>query len=189
MNPNRFYYKTIGTDSTNKPIYEKIYQEWKGEIHFKTNAQVAIWNAELLGQMSDGLFENSSVDWGFWSELEPIVKEPKGWLRFDNVIPHSWGLYFGEIIEFHEEEMLFQGKCGLTNITNSTEIDALRWDMKGIGQETSIQDELYERFKCTMHHLELEILKKNYTKEQLEDDLDYITEVMDTSIRKIVYID
>lgn len=51
-----------------------------GHIYFRTYTQVALWECEIKGQISDGMWENSnpSAHWKFWCDLEGTmaVDEP-----------------------------------------------------------------------------------------------------------------
>lgn len=43
-------------------------------LTFRNKAQEEIWNEEILGQMSDGLWENTpNVGWEFWTEVKTSV--------------------------------------------------------------------------------------------------------------------
>jgi len=61
---------------------------WKPgcEIHFENDQQKAIWMM-LLGQLSDGYWENSNINWMFWYSLTPIVDGTLGWKVDHNNIP------------------------------------------------------------------------------------------------------
>jgi hypothetical protein len=58
--------------------YEK-YAGTKGKIHFSTKEAAALWDKELTGQISDGMYENSSPDWKFWCSLDSVVDGQVGW--------------------------------------------------------------------------------------------------------------
>ena len=51
------------------------------KIHFKTKEAEALWDYEILGQLSDGLWENSRPygHWKFWAECKPVVDGKVGW--------------------------------------------------------------------------------------------------------------
>lgn len=46
-----------------------------GTISFPTRSACAVWRAEILGQMSDGMWENTSPGdhWVFWHRLRTVV--------------------------------------------------------------------------------------------------------------------
>jgi len=51
---------------------------YHGEIHLPTKTAIAIWRAEILGQMSDGMWENcrQSDHWKFWHDMTPVLGSP-----------------------------------------------------------------------------------------------------------------
>jgi hypothetical protein len=88
------------------------WDEAKGEIHFQTRSQLAIWVRECLGQISDGVFENSDCDFGFWYDLRPIVDGTLGWKRYDDVVPQGmWPTDLSEVREYVGERMLEYGRA------------------------------------------------------------------------------
>jgi hypothetical protein len=188
----RFYYHTLGKDGAGKEIYEKIYIDWSGEIHFKNMAQVSLWNNELIGQMSDGQWENSHVSWEFWHGLEPMVKEPQGWITFDDEIPHHWGLDFYCLTEGGlDDRMILKARCGLAGIVDSDEVHAIEsytWHPER-PDDNEVTKRLCDRFHTDMHGVLIQVMMHSYDHAALLEDLDYITETMDTSIRKIGYLD
>ncbi len=49
-----------------------------GTMFLPSNTAIALWNAELLGQLSDGMWENSSpaAHWRFWHAMHVVAGSP-----------------------------------------------------------------------------------------------------------------
>lgn len=187
----RWHYKTIGKDSQGEDIYERVYDEWDGEIHFKTMPQIGIWNNMIIGQLSDGMWENSNVDWFFWNALEPMIKEPKGWIA-SRVPTGGMGLWLGELITEDyglDDNMILIGKAASIGIVDEDEWHVLEYKLKGyelIKDYIEVEKKLMKRFE---NNLISSFNKTEYTLDQLNEDLDYISDVMGTSIRTIGFVD
>ncbi len=52
-------------------------RQYEGKITFPTMASYALWKAEFLGQLSDGMWENTRPldHWKFWHTLEPVYEK------------------------------------------------------------------------------------------------------------------
>jgi len=68
----------------NKKYY---WDEGFGEIHFMNERQGWIWLNCVLGQLSDGYWENSNVDYIFWFKLKVICDGKLGWKVNDDSMP------------------------------------------------------------------------------------------------------
>jgi len=90
-------------DEEHKKYY---WEEAKGEIHFKNDDQLYLWRL-ILGQISDGYWENKINNWRFWYELKPIVDGALGWKRYDDVVPlgDEWPTDYYPIMENLWNEM------------------------------------------------------------------------------------
>jgi hypothetical protein len=71
-----YYYCDKPYNDSNKRYY---WDEAIGYIYFKNEIQKAIWVQEILGQISDGEWENSINDWEFWYRLVPVINNTLGW--------------------------------------------------------------------------------------------------------------
>ena len=60
------------------PYYEwkDRYKQGHGTITFPTPTALALWEKEILGQLSDGMWENSRPHdhWRYWSRLDSEVR-------------------------------------------------------------------------------------------------------------------
>lgn len=69
-------------------------------IEFETPEEVFIWCDELQGQMSDGQYENSNINWEFWCNL-PIVLGNK------TKVHSNQHIMMNVEIDFTEDDWLF----------------------------------------------------------------------------------
>jgi len=85
-----------------------------GTITFPNSSCVALWNNELTGQMSDGMWENSGPrdHWKFWGDLDAQVGAD-----CKVVSPRLWecrktGYNFAALYEIVGERMVATGRMG-----------------------------------------------------------------------------
>jgi hypothetical protein len=155
-------------------------EDYIGTIYFENEAQRAIWVCELLGQMSDGIWENEDVDVGFWESLKPEI-DPKirGWRCDTDRIPTCMGVDASRLIEFVDDRCidyvrLAKAGCPLDRI-----------DHVNLYSESSLPDKLTDEEKAWLAASK----EIDYDRDQLWDDLFAIREIMGNSLRKIGYID
>lgn len=99
-----------------EPVVSRIggrysrFDQCKGTISFPNRTAKAIWDHEILGQMSDGAFENSQPQdhWQYWSALTSQIGEPK---VVANMAPNKTGYNFEkEVIPYVGDRMIQYGK-------------------------------------------------------------------------------
>lgn len=80
-----------------------------GTLYFENETQVALWNSEIMGQLSDGMWENTRPDdhWKAWCDCTAKVAEDGAvgrdfWVRKEGYALHS-------LIEYVGDRMLFYG--------------------------------------------------------------------------------
>jgi hypothetical protein len=87
-------------------------------ITFKTPGAFAIWIAELTGQMSDGMWENTTPygHWRFWSDCEvQLGDENKVETDILWAIKKA-GYNFGALIPYVGERMISYGRMGQVTV-------------------------------------------------------------------------
>ena len=115
-----------GFDWNNEVEREKLkryyWEDNEGEIHFNNDKQKALWLL-LQGQLSDGQWENSDVDWCFWTKLKVIVDGTLGWKCYDDYIPDGeWPVNIFEL-----EDTLDDYKKSIETFLDIEEIDEETW--------------------------------------------------------------
>lgn len=79
-------------------------------ITFKTRTQAVIFKNEILGQISDGMWENTpGTDWRTWCHMQVFVCEQTG--RSCQVRKDGFALH--RLIEYVGERMILQAKLAL----------------------------------------------------------------------------
>ena len=175
--------------------YKKVYYDdshWIGEIHFQNNEQIAMWELFILGHLSDGYWENSNVDWGFWHELRPIISEQKGWIA-NRVPTGGMSLWLGEMLEMDcYDELIERAAAGRIGITDDEEYKVIEYIDGKYGtpadSDGAIQ-RLTEKFGSPEKAFSAWCNVEKPTHEEIDQWLDYMSEVMGTSIRKIGFVD
>jgi hypothetical protein len=75
-----------------------------GTLYLKSKTQCEIYAKEIKGQLSDGMWENDTFDWGFWGDLEAKVEEGKfGWLA--DKIPDRMAFDLCSLVEYTGDRM------------------------------------------------------------------------------------
>lgn len=92
---------------------------------------VALWHAELTGQMSDGLWENTRPHdhWRFWCDLEVVTGDKDVAQPIAGCWPDKTSYSFGRLIEYVGDRMLKYGQMAKAGAdpTNRELIDAGEW--------------------------------------------------------------
>lgn len=154
----------------------------KGTIYLPTNSAIAVWTHEILGQMSDGMWENARPDdhWMFWHDLKiakgaPAVKVQSGGS------PSRTSYGFAGLLPVIGDRMVALGKMG--TITDDEDMlhaaeympatleewtkgkETGKWPYSFVGNYMAkITPEIAERFYRT-----------NYSMSNLKSDLKLIT--------------
>lgn len=83
----------------------------KGTIYFPTPSALAIWEHNILGQLSDGAWENTRPEdhWRFWHDLTPALGNP-GYEA--NGYPVKTGYNLQSLRQYIEDELLAMGRMG-----------------------------------------------------------------------------
>lgn len=59
-----------------KELHKKLEEATQAYIEFSSPAELALWKEELLGQISDGAYENTpDSNWEYWADLPARVGE------------------------------------------------------------------------------------------------------------------
>lgn len=100
--------------SSNPEAREYWWDNPQGEIHFRNRSQLRIWVQEWLGQISDGVWENSNVDYAHWYSLKPIIDGRLGWKRYDDYVPigGEWPYEQWQLLEYVGDRMMQYGAEG-----------------------------------------------------------------------------
>jgi hypothetical protein len=85
---------------------------YKGFINFRTPIQKTLWDHMILGQLSDGMWENTKPydHWKFWHELESKVGKPA--VGFEKTYPCKvdYNLSSSALLDAVGDEMIALGK-------------------------------------------------------------------------------
>lgn len=84
----------------------------QGKIIFLTSSQLALWQCEILGQLSDGMWENSrpSDHWQFWHRLDADIGMEPHVVMTGFGGPRRSGYVLTSLIEYVGERMVNIGK-------------------------------------------------------------------------------
>ena len=118
-------------------------------FEFETPEEVFIWVDELQGQMSDGQYENSYINWEFWCNL-PIV------LGDTTEVHSSQHIEMNTEIDFTEDDWLFSedystNKSDARATFSHIDDDELNEYLKRISKAMNVFadiDEDYDPNKC-----------------------------------------
>jgi len=113
-------------------------------FEFETDEELELWREELRGQLSDGQYENSYVNWEFWIGLETEVGD-------ETKVHSSEQIEMNTKIDFTELGFLFTDKATLRGGVRSkyTEDDVLPY-LEKISEamnDFAIIDENYNPYK------------------------------------------
>lgn len=97
-----------------------------GSITFATKSQYNIWTEEIIGQLSDGYWENTKPydHWKFWNDLSVGIGVPG--IKASGY-PKKTGYNLSALIEYVGDRMLIYGKAGKAGITNSFKIKGFEY--------------------------------------------------------------
>lgn len=89
-------------------------REKLGTIYFTTFSAAMIWKNEVLGQMSDGMWENSSPDdhWEFWHSLDVAVGPEDKVVTDTPYLCKKTGYNIAGLYEYVVDRMLAVGRFG-----------------------------------------------------------------------------
>ncbi len=101
--------------------------ETTGVIAFATSTQYALWQREIRGQLSDGMWENSRPfeHWRPWCNLVPVITDGLTYVKFGSRYPTKvkYALLRLCSIPEIEQRMIIVGRMALADITVSTHGD------------------------------------------------------------------
>jgi hypothetical protein len=97
-----------------------------GTITFQNNSQLALWNHEITGQMSDGMWENSRPHdhWKFWGRLEAKVGTE---LKVETIRPwecKKTAYNLNALLEYVEDRMLKVGRMAMVLGVTANDLQA-----------------------------------------------------------------
>lgn len=69
----------VGSKEWRRKMDSRRRRDVKGKIYLPTPTALALWSSEIRGQLSDGMWENSTPweHWVFWSKMTPELGAPK----------------------------------------------------------------------------------------------------------------
>jgi hypothetical protein len=154
-----------------------------GTITFPNRSCLALWTCEILGQMSDGLWENSKPHdhWQFWSDLEPRIADDCKVVTDEAWKCRKTGYNLTSLLEYVGDRMLAVGRMACITDDQSIwrhaeAIDRMSlaefYAAKKAGSLGEIPDDIYTRYNAT-----------HYTIKDLKKDLARIKSVMKTVSR------
>lgn len=161
-----------------------------GTIAFFNNTQKALWDNEILGQISDGMWENSpNSNWEFWHYLTSTVSgQPgvKGATTYGNV---NLNLANPQLIEVVGDRMIAMAK--MAKLTKDNEVIRAAKYLEGITSEEDLHKMMSKpNYKGSYMEKELskipdELFQKwllvPYTKTNLVADLKAMSDIMKTA--------
>jgi hypothetical protein len=87
-----------------------------GNIEFPNTSCFALWVAEISGQLSDGMWENTAPmdHWKFWCHLEPKVGGCRVVLNANRFVPYrqKTGYNIAALYEYVGDRMVAYGRMG-----------------------------------------------------------------------------
>lgn len=95
------------------PKYDQ-FANVKGTIYLPTKTAKAIWDKEITGQLSDGMWENSTPQnhWRFWTSLESAFGSPG---RVEANEEYSKGYNLSSLIPYVGDRMISVAKMALVD--------------------------------------------------------------------------
>jgi len=101
-----------------------------GTISFPTRSALAVWRAEILGQLSDGMWENTAPHdhWEFWHQLRTVVdgsKKPHVVMDEGRHVPYNQKVSYNVagLYPIIGDRMLAFGRMGRT-LSSVVDVDA-----------------------------------------------------------------
>lgn len=125
---NRVFASLLNQDSPRFPKYASVQKNHKAStatLYLPTQSAIALWESELKGQISDGMWENTNVrgHWEFWHDCNVKLGPPH---LESNVEPPKSGYRFSSLIEHVGDRMLAFGRMGKMT-TDLKMIEAAEW--------------------------------------------------------------
>lgn len=136
----------------------------KGTIYLPTPSAMALWDNELKGQFSDGMWENSGPrdHWIFWSNMKTAQGAPK---LEANQSPIKDSYNLGSLIDVVGDRMINTGKMALAGGTTYEQLHAAE-EMPATLAEFMRSKETgswkYDYVKKYMDHITPELAQKYY---------------------------
>lgn len=170
----------------NEPIneYYDMYRTAEGTIYFRNKTQAALWEYELLGQLSDGYWENSGgQSWIFWHRLNVAI-DPQNPRVEANMSPDkvNYNLSSPDLLEAVGDRMLCIAK--MSKITDDKEklkaaeyleyVDSIE-DLNRLKQKHNYQSEY---LKVIDEDTFKKFQEVNYTMGNMKGDLNDMKDIM-----------
>jgi hypothetical protein len=165
-----------------------------GTLYLKNLRQKGIYECELLGQLSDGIWENDNFNWSFWHGLDVEVSDDKfGWYS-NEIIPDRTGFELYKLNDYDLTDRVKKFAILYEMGYNKEEAETLEsqdYQLKyGFDKYTEKCIEHCPSLKDKMPDTgEIEVRISQYDEEMLYEDLESIMRAMETSIRKIGFLD
>ena len=176
-----------------RTVYDR-YRHTKGTLHFPSLEAKILWDTCLVGQISDGEYENTSPDWKFWSSLDAVADGKYGWEANNSPIRTSYAFRGSrEVCEDEWLAVLRAVKLGLLEDSDSylvtwvesphylDEPDAWVWSEKGYKEVGEKFKELFGDAAGLKDALE----STGYTKRDVDRVLKEVRESLKTNYRHV----
>lgn len=114
-----------------------------GYFEFQTRSEQQIWKQELLGQLSDGQYECSNVNWEWWHSLPTKVGD-------ETKVHSDEEIMMNTEIDFTELEFLFGNKKekGIrSKFANKDKLNIYLQRISDAMNEFAIIDENYDPYR------------------------------------------
>lgn len=101
----------FGGRRSNRYVRPRHGETATGTIYLPTPSAIALWQGEILGQMSDGMWENTKPDnhWVFWGKMNVALGTPK----LDSSEPPVKSSYnLAGLLEYVGDRMVNIGRMG-----------------------------------------------------------------------------
>ena len=151
----------------------------EGKIHFENDIQRSIWENFILGQLSDGMWENECVDYKFWFNLEPIVDGTLGWEHERGPTDERLSYSLIDLIEISSKTIEEYAKLCKIGITNPFECQVIHYYQNGYDY-SHLNDSIKSiegDFK-SINKAFLEYIQEEYSQDDMKYDLEKISESM-----------
>jgi hypothetical protein len=148
-----------------------------GTIKVQNNSQKVLLDSELLGQFSDGYWENSrNTSWNFLDDVE--VTDGETGVFFDSTIPYNYKGYSVNnktLLEYVGDRMLIKSR--IANYLNISDLSSVETMIEYVGEES-----LRHNKQVTKEDIETVISKWKMTGDKFwikraEESLNFVKEI------------
>lgn len=154
----------------------------EGTIFLPTKSAIAVWKNEIVGQLSDGAWENTTPydHWKFWAYLDVELGEPK---VISKKYAKKKGYALSSLIKYVGDRMIKIGKLGLFTEEGNGEYMPDTFEEWKTSKETGKWkwDFLSSHMEPITEEIAKQYYESSYNLNDLRKDLKVIKEAMKTA--------